>query len=115
MNQLVIALALAGLLTIGGGALYLKRQVAAVAVLKTENNRLTEQANQAAAALKRNQATLRKREVQIGSQARKLAESEKALQSALSANKEWSDTDVPPDVQKALDGLSGRAPDGVRE
>lgn len=114
MNKVLLALALAGLLLIGGGAWYLKVQVATVASLKIENKRLSEEAGQAAAALKRNQATLRKREAQAVSQARKLADSQRELQTALRANKSWSDTDVPPDVQKALSGLSGRAPDGVR-
>ena len=43
-------------------------------------------------------------------QARKSAEAQQALSEALQANKTWSDTDVPTDVQKSLGGPSGGPP-----
>lgn len=43
---------------------------------------------------------------QIRSQARELAQAREGLSQALRANKDWSDTNVPTDVQKALSGRS---------
>lgn len=72
--------------------------------LRQENAVLTEASNRAAAALKRTQRTLALREKQIASQARKSAEAQEGLSQALQAEKPWSDTHVPTDVQKALRG-----------
>lgn len=114
MNRLLIGLLFAALLATGLVGWYAKSQVAAVAALKSQNKGLLDDQKRAAEALKKAKAVLRSRETQIASQSRKLADSQRELQTALRANKSWSDTDVPPDVQKALGGLSGRAPDGLR-
>jgi hypothetical protein len=61
------------------------------------------------------------RQGEILTQRRKLADLQSRLSEALQANKTWSDTDVPPDVQKALlrrsgDPVSGSPADsGVRD
>lgn len=52
-------------------------------------------------------AVLVARQAEIASQRRKLAAAQAGLETALQANKTWSDTDVPPDVQKALVRRSG--------
>lgn len=50
--------------------------------------------------------TLAARQREIASQARKLVAANTALSAALSANKAWSVTVVPPEVQEALSGRS---------
>ena len=84
------------------------------AAVLAERDRLTEAHNRAVAGLKRAQRTLRTREAEIAAQARLLAEAQEGLKSALQAEKEWSDTDVPPAVQKALGGALRGPADGVR-
>ena len=85
------------------------------AAVLAERDRLTEAHNRAVAGLKRARATLRTREAEIASQARKLAEAQEGVQKALQDEIEWSDTDVPPAVQKALGGAISGLPDGVRD
>jgi hypothetical protein len=46
------------------------------------------------------------RQAQIASQARELTKAREGLSQALQANKDWSNTNVPTDVQKALTGRS---------
>lgn len=70
--------------------------------LRTANKSLTEAAEQAQRRAKSDRKVLVARQGEIASQARKLAEAEQALSEALQRNKAWSDTDVPDDVQKAL-------------
>lgn len=56
------------------------------------------------------------RQAEIVSQARKFAQQKHALQNALSAAEQWAATQVPPDVQKALQrppGALPAVPDGV--
>lgn len=82
--------------------------------LRQENAVLTEASNRAAEALKRTQRTLALREKQIAVQARKSAQAQEGLSQALQAEKPWSDTHVPTDVQKALRGAISGPADGVQ-
>lgn len=100
-----VVLGLSGL----GYGLYHKNSV-----LSTENQRLTGAAKAAEEASKRAserelayRRILGTRQKEIASQRLKLQAAETALQNALRANKTWSDTDVPPDVQNALQAPSG--------
>ncbi|ASJ79319.1 hypothetical protein HOU10_gp43 [Curvibacter phage P26059B] len=77
-------------------------------VLSTENQRLTEASKRAVERELEYRRILGTRQKEIASQRLKLQAAETALQNALKANKTWSDTDVPTDVQNALSG----APDG---
>ena len=110
MNRVTLALAgmaLSLILTLG----YLVYSGAGeIAELKQTNNGLTEAAERAAERLKSDRKVLVARQAQIASQAVLLARSEAALQNALQANKSWSDTNVPDEVQKALAGPSGGPP-----
>jgi uncharacterized protein HemX len=92
-----VVLGLSGL----GYGLYHKNSV-----LSTENQRLTEASKRAVERELEYRRILGTRQKEIASQARKLQAAETALQNALRANKTWSDTDVPPEVQKALGGPS---------
>ena len=108
LSVIAVLLALSGLL---GYFVYSGGQE--IAELKQANNRLTEAAERAQARLKYDRQVLVARQAKIASQTRKLAESEQRLSEALESNKPWSDTDVPPDVQRALGGPSGAVPDSL--
>jgi uncharacterized protein HemX len=97
-----VVLGLSGL----GYGLYHKNSV-----LSTENQRLTEASKRAVERELEYRRILGTRQKEIASQARKLAQANAALSEALQRNKSWSDTDVPPDVQKALSG----PPDGLAD
>ena len=108
MTKYVIAalLALSGLL---GWGLY--AQIGTNSVLAEQNKTLTEAAERAVERQKLDRQVLVARQAEIASQARKLAQAQEALSEALQRNKDWSDTDVPDEVQKALHGpSSGPAP-----
>ena len=92
-----LVLALAGL----GYGQYHKNSV-----LSTENQRLTEASKRAVERELEYRRILGTRQKEIASQRLKLQAAETALQNALRANKTWSDTDVPTDVQNALSGAS---------
>lgn len=99
-----LVLALAGL----GYGQYHKNSV-----LSTENQRLAEASKRAVERELEYRRILGTRQKEIASQRLKLQAAETALQNALRANKTWSDTDVPTDVQNALSGaLDGSG--GVR-
>ena len=81
-------------------------------VLSTENQRLAETAKAAEEASKRAvereleyRRILGTRQKETASQARKLAQAQQALSEALQRNNDWSNTNVPIEVQKALGGL----------
>lgn len=74
--------------------------------LGAQNKTLTEAVERAAEREKQDRKVLVARQAEIASQARKLKQANAALSGALEANKSWSDTDVPSDVQKALQGRS---------
>ena len=98
-----ILLALCLLLGIG-----LYHTVGSVSTLREQNNALREASKRASERIAADRKVLVARQAQIVSQRRILAQSQASLSGALQANKTWSDTDVPPEVQKALGG----APDG---
>lgn len=104
MTKYIIAilLALSGLL---GWGFY--HQTLAVSVLGEQNKSLTEAAEQAARRAKHTRQVLVARQAKLASQARILAQTESALSEALQRNKAWSDTHVPDDIQKALQGDPG--------
>ena len=106
-----LALALAGL-----GFLY-QQQATALASLAEENSVLKEASKRAQERMAADRKVLVARQAQIAAQRVLEAQTKTALSGALQANKTWSDTDVPPEVQKALsgpsdgpDGPSGRVP-----
>ena len=72
---------------------------------------LTEALIRAAEREKHDRKVLVARQSANAVQARKTAQAQASLSEALQGDKPWSDTDVPPDVQKALSGLSGPAPE----
>jgi uncharacterized protein HemX len=110
MTKYLIAalLALSGLL--GWGLYY---QIQQNAVLVVERDGATEALERAVERQKLDRQVLVAREAKIASKQRELARAQEALQNALQANKSWSDTDVPDDVQKALGGPSGGLPAGL--
>jgi hypothetical protein len=73
-----------------------------VGKLKEANSVLMEAQNRAILRQQADQKVLVARQAKIASQARKLAQVNSALLKALESNKAWSDTDVPTDVQDAL-------------
>ena len=113
MNRVYLSV-LAGLLALSGLLGYLVysggQEIAELKQtqdsLKEANNRLTEAAERAQARLKYDRQVLVARQAKIAAQARILDATKTELQNALRANKSWSDTDVPPDVQNALRGPS---------
>ena len=80
--------------------------------LKTENKALVDAQKRAVEREDRDRKVLVARQAKIALQARVLAQTRSALETALQRNKSWSDTDVPDDVQKALDGAGSGLPDG---
>lgn len=80
--------------------------------LKTENKALVDEQKRAIEREDRDRKVLVARQAKIASKQRELDKAQEALSEALQRNKSWSDTDVPDDVQKALDGRSGPVPDG---
>lgn len=103
-----ILLAIASLLGYG-----LNRSYREQAQLEVVAKSLTEALERVQAQSEKNRKVLVARQAENASQARILAQAQEALSEALQANKPWSDTDVPPDVQKALGGPSSPAPDGL--
>lgn len=101
------------LLALAGVGWMAKSQYDAASALRIENKGLTEAAERAARRAKSDRKVLVARQAEIALQARKLAQADQALSEALQRNKSWSDTDVPPDVQKALSGASSPVPDGL--
>jgi uncharacterized protein HemX len=106
--KIITAILVSLVLALGGTAYGLwQRQVA----LAAQNKTLTEAAERAVEREKQDRKVLVARQAEIASQARKLTQAQRSLSEALQRNKPWSDTDVPPDVQKALSGPS----DGLSE
>lgn len=77
------------------------------ASLGTQLQALQEATKQAQERSVRDRKALVARQAEIASKTRELARAQRNLTEALGANKTWSDTDVPPDVQDALLGHSG--------
>jgi Tfp pilus assembly protein PilV len=105
ITAVVVVLALTGL-----GYLY-TRGVERETALRTQLEYATAAQNQAYKRSESDRKVLIARQAVIAAQARKLAAQTRDLNAALQRNKSWSDTDVPPDVQKSLaeasDGLPG--------
>lgn len=110
-----------------GGVVYLyKRDLrdlsAANATLNDSVDRLSEASKRAQERSKRDAKALVAREAEIASQRARLAEAQQGLQKALGAEQEWSNTNVPTDVQNALsgalrglNGASGGSVGGLRD
>ena len=99
----LIGILIAALLGLGW---FGKTQYDSARDLRTANKTLVDAAEQAQRRAKADRKVLVARQAEIASQRRKLAEAQQALSEALQRNKSWSDTDVPTDVQKALQGRS---------
>jgi hypothetical protein len=104
MNRVLLGVLAALLALVLGLGWWGKHQYDAAASLRIENSALTEAAEQAARATKRDRQVLVARQAEIASTARKLAQAQRGLAEALQRNNSWSDTHVPDDVQKALAG-----------
>lgn len=103
MKWLILALTLAfGLM--GAGLLHqntkISEQRATIQTLADAQKQAQEREKKLAKALVA-------RDLKIDAQTRKLQDAQSRLSKALQANKSWSDTDVPDDVQKALQRDSG--------
>lgn len=110
LNRLILIASLIGLLGLSCyGWLTSYREKA---VLAADIGRLVEALDQAREREASNAALLVARQSAIVSQARKLAQAQQALSEALQRNSDWSNTNVPPDVQNALGGLPS-GPAGV--
>jgi hypothetical protein len=108
-----ISILLALCLLLGAG---LYHTVGSVSTLREQNSVLVEARKQTEEASKRaseriaaDRKVLVARQAQIAAQRVLEAQTQAALSAVLQANKTWSDTDVPPEVQKALGG----APDSL--
>ena len=80
------------------------------AALTEQNKSLTEASKRAVEREKSDRKVLVARQAKIASKQRELEQAREALQNALQRNKDWSDTDVPDEVQKALGGPSDGLP-----
>lgn len=99
----IMGLLIAALLGLGW---FGKTQYDSARGLQTENKALVDAAEQAQRRAKADRKVLVARQAEIASKQRELAEAHEALHNSLQRNKAWSDTDVPTDVQKALQGRS---------
>lgn len=111
MTKALASLVLILAMLLAGAGYGLKSQYDSIHDLRAANEVLTEAAERATARAKQDRQVLVARQAQVASTARKLALTERALQEALQANKSWSDTDVPEDVQRALGGPSSGLPE----
>jgi hypothetical protein len=106
----IMGLLLALLIATGYG---LYAQIGVTAALKSEVTALNAASERAAVRLKKDAKALAAREAKIAAQGRKLAEAQTALSAALQQEKDWSDTQVPDSVQKALNGPPGGPDSGL--
>ena len=90
-----------------------KHQYDTAAYLRTENKAFSEALERAARREDRDRKVLVARQAQVASTARKLVQVEQALSEALQRNSDWSNTNVPQDVQDSLGGPSSGLPDGL--
>jgi hypothetical protein len=105
-----LASALAGLILMVGGCLYIGH-------LRAEIGTAREEAKSAQEAMKKAQATLAYREKLRAASARAEASARASLSAAAASNPAWAEAPVPQEVQDALCAhldCAGR-PDGVRE
>jgi hypothetical protein len=111
MTNWLASLTLILALLLAGAGLSIKSQYDSIRDLRIENKSLTEVVNRAIERSKQDRKVLVARENKIALQAQNLAVTQRALSEALQANKAWSDTYVPDDVQKALGGAPSGLPD----
>ena len=107
MTKLLAGIILALVLLSAGLGYTVKRQAGQVAALEAHNEALGKAVDRAAERIRKDRKALVAREAANAAQGRKLAQAQEALSQALRANKTWSDTDVPTDVQEAIVGRSG--------
>lgn len=94
MTMLLIAMASLGLLA--------RHQAGQIGALKLANKTATEALNRAAKQRKLDLATIAARDSANAATARKFEQARQGLQTALQARQDWSEADVPPEVQSAL-------------
>lgn len=104
MRSLLIALIVAALGLTGWG---LYREIQAGAVKSERIEALTKASEQASKQRSKDRKVLVARAAEIAAKRAELAKAQEALESALQRNNDWSNTNVPIEVQKALGGRSG--------
>ena len=102
MRSLLIALIVAALGLTGWG---LYREIQSGAVKSERIEALTKASDEAAKQRLKDRKVLVARASEIASKRRELARTQEALSEALQRNNDWSNTNVPIEVQKALGGL----------
>ncbi len=100
MRYVVLVLSLA-LAAVGWG---LWAQVHKNGELSVQVDTLTEAAKQAQEQREKDRKVLVARGLELGSKRAELKRAQEGLQKALQAHNDWSNTNVPTDVQKALQG-----------
>ncbi len=109
MDLKLILIGAISLALIGTG--YYTSSVISASAAKSARIEVLEAASERAARRAKSDAkALVAREAKIASTARKLAASEQALQNALQRNNDWSNTNVPTDIQRALGGAGSGLP-----
>lgn len=103
MRSLLIALIVAALGLTGWG---LYREIRSGAVKSERIEALTKASDEAAKQRLKDQKVLVARAADIASKRRELARTQEALSEALQRNNDWSNTNVPIEVQKAIVGRS---------
>lgn len=83
----------------------------ALAAEKIKNTELSDALGRAVASEQRARKALVARQAANAVEARRFKQVQEALSEALQRNKTWSDTDVPPDVQNAVNGPSDGLPE----
>lgn len=101
MRYLIIALLTA--LGLTGWGLY--REIQSGAVKSERIEALTKASDEAAKQRLKDRKVLVARAAEIAAKRAELAKAQEALESALQRNNDWSNTNVPIEVQKALGGL----------
>ena len=104
MRSPLLALIVAALGLTGWG---LYREIQSGAVKSERIEALTKASEQAAKQRSLDRKVLVARAAEIASKRRELAKAQEALSEALQRNNDWSNTNVPIDVQEALAGRSG--------
>ena len=102
MRSLLLALIVAALGLTGWG---LYREIQSGAVKSERIEALTKASDEAAKQRLKDRKVLVARASEIASKRAELAKAQEALESALQRNNDWSNTNVPIEVQKALGGL----------
>lgn len=113
MNRLLLWLTGILLVSTLGLGWVAKTEYDAVRYLRIENKAFSEALERATVREDRDRKVLVARQAKLASTARKLAEAQQALSEALQRNPDWSNTNVPTDVQEALGGARSPVPDGL--